>query len=304
MSQTPVTILGGYLGAGKTTLVNHLLRHAGGRRIAVLVNDFGAVPIDADLIESDEGGLLSLAGGCVCCSYGDDLVRALIDLGTRTPAPDHVVIETSGVALPGAVARSLTLLFAFRLDAIVVLADAVTTAERLDDPYMGDTLARQFDAADVIVVNKADLVDAVMRDALVERLSTSFYAARIIATTRGAIVPEVLLGVDLARPRGRAVAGGDGLPHASLCLYLTGTADLRVLADELLAAGLVRAKGFIRATDGGWLAVHLAGRRVTFDASPADIEEPQRLVCIAARPTIDPQAIEAALTRAGLTPLT
>ena len=73
----PVTVLGGYLGAGKTTVLNHLLRHAGGRGIAVLVNDFGEIAIDAALIESREGDVLALAGGCVCCSIGGDLVRAL-----------------------------------------------------------------------------------------------------------------------------------------------------------------------------------------------------------------------------------
>ena len=102
----PVTVIGGYLGAGKTTLVNHLLRHAGGRRIAVLVNDFGALPIDADLIEARDGDLLAIAGGCVCCSYGSDLMDALAALLERSPRPDHLVIETSGVALPGSVARS------------------------------------------------------------------------------------------------------------------------------------------------------------------------------------------------------
>lgn len=71
----PVTVIGGYLGAGKTTLVNHLLRHAGGRRLAVLVNDFGALPIDADLIEGADGAVLAIAGGCVCCAYGSDLIE-------------------------------------------------------------------------------------------------------------------------------------------------------------------------------------------------------------------------------------
>jgi G3E family GTPase len=100
----PVTVLGGYLGAGKTTLVNHVLRHSGGRRIAVLINDFGALPIDADLIEGSDGGVISIAGGCVCCSYGDDLVTALQAMTTRVPAPAHILIETSGVALPDAIA--------------------------------------------------------------------------------------------------------------------------------------------------------------------------------------------------------
>jgi hypothetical protein len=90
----PTLILGGYLGAGKTTLVNHLLRHANGRRIAVMVNDFGELTIDADLIEGADGKVLALAGGCVCCSFGSDLVGALQDVSRRDPPPDLILIET------------------------------------------------------------------------------------------------------------------------------------------------------------------------------------------------------------------
>ena len=87
----PVTVVGGYLGAGKTSLVNHLLRNAGGRRIAVLVNEFGALPIDADLIEGDAGdGFISIAGGCICCSYGSDLMDALMRLPRLESPPEHV----------------------------------------------------------------------------------------------------------------------------------------------------------------------------------------------------------------------
>ncbi|MBL8673866.1 MAG: GTP-binding protein, partial [Rhodospirillales bacterium] len=91
----PVTVIGGYLGAGKTTLVNHLLRHAGGRRIAVMVNDFGALAVDADLIEAERGDVLDIAGGCVCCSYGSDLMAALMELPRRRPDLDHVALEAS-----------------------------------------------------------------------------------------------------------------------------------------------------------------------------------------------------------------
>ena len=106
----PVTLIGGYLGAGKTTLVNHLLRTADGLRLAVLVNEFGALPIDAELIEARGEKVISIAGGCVCCSYGSDLMAALMDLEEIAGDIDHVLIETSGVALPGQVARSVGLL--------------------------------------------------------------------------------------------------------------------------------------------------------------------------------------------------
>jgi len=92
----PVTIVGGYLGSGKTTLVNHLLRNANGVRIAVMVNDFGELPIDADLIEAQDGDVISLSGGCICCSYGDDLSLSLQKLRAQPTLPDHIVIEASG----------------------------------------------------------------------------------------------------------------------------------------------------------------------------------------------------------------
>ena len=91
----PVTVIGGYLGAGKTTLVNRLLRHAG-RRIAVAVNDFGALPIDQDLIEGADGDVLTLAGGCVCCSIGDDFLGGLAALAQRTNI-DHVLEEADAI---------------------------------------------------------------------------------------------------------------------------------------------------------------------------------------------------------------
>ncbi|MCW5737923.1 MAG: GTP-binding protein, partial [Enhydrobacter sp.] len=106
----PVTLIGGYLGAGKTTLVNGLLRAADGRKLCVLVNDFGSVPIDRDLIVAAGGDTLELSGGCVCCEYGSDLIATLADLPARQPQAERVLLETSGVALPDQVAAALSLL--------------------------------------------------------------------------------------------------------------------------------------------------------------------------------------------------
>ena len=170
----PVTVIGGYLGAGKTTLVNHLLRHAGGTRIAVLVNDFGELPIDADLIESKHDDVIGIAGGCVCCEIGSDLVDALRTLAARDPPPQQVLVETSGVALPGAVAGAVGLLPAYRLDATVVLADAETVRERAADRYLGDTVTRQLAEADIVVLNKADLpVEQTIKFRMVLNLRTA-----------------------------------------------------------------------------------------------------------------------------------
>ena len=85
----PITVVGGYLGAGKTTLINHLLRYSEGRRLAILVNEFGELSIDEDLIEAEEAGLISISGGCVCCSFGDDLTGALMDLQNSFCPPQN-----------------------------------------------------------------------------------------------------------------------------------------------------------------------------------------------------------------------
>src|SRR5262249_48955251 len=139
----PVTLIGGYLGAGKTTLVNHLLRCSGGRKLAVLVNEFGDLPIDGDLIEAREENLITIAGGCICCSFGSDLVAALMALRTRAPAIDHIIIETSGIALPGSVVQATALLPHLSIDGVIVIADSETIEERSHDRYMSDTGFRQ-----------------------------------------------------------------------------------------------------------------------------------------------------------------
>lgn len=300
-ARLPVTILGGYLGAGKTTLVNQLLRHADGRRIAVLVNDFGTLAIDADLILSQDGGVLSLAGGCVCCSFGDDLVSALIDLAKRAPRPDHVLIETSGVALPGAVARSLNLLFDYVLDAIIVMADVETTSARLADPYLGDTLQRQFADADLIVLNKCDLAPAEAIATLNVHLREAYPLARLIETAHGQLSPDVALGLaDENTPRRRYGGVAHSLAsHDHASLRFDGKIDVAALAEGLARLDLVRAKGFVIDRRGTWHAIQLAGRRTTLSPPPVDLSGPARLVCIAHNHAVDRAALEALLLRCG-----
>ena len=118
----PVTIISGYLGSGKTTLVNHLLRHSDGRRIVVLVNDFGELPIDADLIISADGDTINLANGCACCSMGGDLFNALVDVLDRSPPPQYLLIEASGVADPARIANIARAEPDLRLDEVDAMA--------------------------------------------------------------------------------------------------------------------------------------------------------------------------------------
>lgn len=122
----PVTLISGYLGAGKTTLVNHVLRNTNGRKFLVMVNDFGELPIDADLIESDDGDTITLANGCICCSMNGDLAGAFIDLLNRDPLPDHLLIEASGVAEPNRIANLARAEPDLSLHGIIVLRTALT----------------------------------------------------------------------------------------------------------------------------------------------------------------------------------
>ena len=153
----PVTVLTGFLGAGKTTLLNHLLRADHGRRIAVMVNDFGEINIDAELVVGVEEDLLSLANGCVCCQVRDDLVESLTALLDRADEPDHIVLEASGVADPMSLAVTFTQeVFSerLRLDGVIALVDAASFLEHED---LQEHKLRQVVCADLVVLNKVDL---------------------------------------------------------------------------------------------------------------------------------------------------
>ncbi len=257
----PVVVLGGWLGSGKTTLVNHLLRHAGGRRVAVLVNDFGEVSIDADLIEGAAEGVLALAGGCVCCSFGADLVGTL----ARAVAlrPDVVLLECSGVGLPRAVARSAALVAGARVDGVVVVADAVGVREQSADAYVGDVVRQQLQEADLLLLNKADRVD----DSALEDLQRWLGGfAPVLATKHAQVDPAVVLGVQ-SRPGGNAfVARPMPRPAAarfdSTAITVAQPVDVERLAARLAAQpGLLRAKGVLRGADGRPCVLHVVGRR-------------------------------------------
>ena len=300
----PVTVVGGYLGAGKTTLVNHLLRTAGGLRIAILVNDFGALPIDADLIEAQDEDLISIAGGCICCSFGSDLMDALVKISKRVPAPDHVVIETSGVALPGSVARSVALIAAYSIAGVVVLADGETVVARAADRYMGDTITRQLAEADLVILNKADLVASAQLEGLRHWIAKSAPQARLIEAARGEVPVNVMLGVGYSqaamKSTGLLVSGvlkpvEDASTHYESASFAVPRAvDTAQLAQALANpdCGLIRAKGVLRDIDGTLKALQVVGARfeVTTFAGQAD----PGIVCIGLRGNMNRAAIERA----------
>ena len=292
----PLTIIGGYLGSGKTTLVNHLLRHADGLRLAVLVNEFGDLPIDADLIEADDGNMISIAGGCVCCSFGDDLTQALTDLAKLDPAPDHVLLETSGVALPGAIAASLIFTQGYSHDATILLANAETIRAQAGDTYVGDTIDRQLKDADLIVLNKTDLVSEQAQAEIRAWLAETYGQAEILPAQNGRLPPDVLLQSYLGRSRSTP-SGDTHQPDLfeTMTLPVEQPLDVESLARDLASAelALARAKGFLRTHDGEVVTLQLVGRRWSIGPAPSGVT--LGLVLIGARAQFDRDAVQAIL---------
>ena len=198
----PVTILTGFLGAGKTTLLNHLLHGDHGKRIAVLVNDFGAVNIDAQLIMGvGEDDTVNLSNGCICCTIRDDLYRAALQLCKRPEPPEYILVEPSGVSDPLAVAHTFmhTALSRYvRLEAVVTVVDA---EQYWAIPQENKVLALdQIGTADIVVLNKIDLVTLSEQAAIEERIRYISPRSRILATQHGQVPVGVVLGTELQEP--------------------------------------------------------------------------------------------------------
>jgi G3E family GTPase len=289
----PVTLIGGYLGAGKTTLVNHLLRHADGRRLAVLVNEFGDLPIDGDLIEARDDKLINIAGGCICCSFGSDLVAALLAIRQRADL-DQIVIETSGVALPGSVVQAMALLPGLEIDGVIVVADAETIEQRSHDRYMSDTVLRQLADADLVLLNKIDLVTKQEVRRLTSWLAEQAPRARIVPVQNARVPCEIALGLrtDRRGPRGSA-RPHDTSRYESFSIESAEPFDVDRLAQRLSdpRLGLLRAKGFVRDRLGQLQALQVVGSRVSVSPAPASSDGTPGLVFIGLIGQLDREAI-------------
>lgn len=191
----PVTVLTGFLGAGKTTLLNRILNGDHGLRVAVLVNDFGAINIDADLVVGVESGgdIISLANGCVCCSIRDDLLAAVFSVMERAPRPDYILLEASGVAEPSGIAATFLdgrLRDRIRLDSIMCVMDA---SQIFAAPEMMELKLRQIAFADMLILNKADLVGREDIARVRAWLDDHFHRYRLVEASRGNVPLEILL---------------------------------------------------------------------------------------------------------------
>ncbi len=283
----PLTVIGGYLGAGKTTLINHVLRQPGGRRIAVVVNDFGSIGIDAALLgpaTSGAGRIISLPNGCVCCTVGSGLQEALTSLLDLDPTPDHVIVEVSGVADPASAAAWATVP-PFEPAGVVVLAAADSVRTMAKDRYVGGEVARQLERADLIVVTKSDLCEPTDLSAVEWWLDDVTGGMPRVSADHGAVPLDVVLGVEPhPRPIGqRPVDLGE---HASQYVTWEWTFERSVGRSELEAfltaapAGVLRLKGFVTLDDGSSVVVHRVGRRSTIASTTVTFEPPGVLVAV------------------------
>jgi G3E family GTPase len=270
MRRLPFTVIGGFLGAGKTTLLNRLLRATGGRRFAVLVNDFGAVDIDSRLVVTHGGDTISLANGCICCSIGDSLVLALLRVLEKADTVDHVVVEASGVADPARIAELAMIEPMLERDGVLVLADAASVRERAADRYVGDTVQRQLDGADLLILNKADLVAAVQLAEITAwlRSRSRSAGARIVPAVHAEVPIEALFGLaPTDAPGTQASAETPSAPPIRRWSMTTrGLVDRAALLAALgaLPASVLRAKGILRLTDAPLQrgVVHMVGQRI------------------------------------------
>ncbi len=324
-ARIPCTIVTGFLGAGKTTLIRHLLENAGGRRLAVIVNEFGDVGIDAEILRGcgipacDEADIVELANGCLCCTVADDFVPAVDALLARTPPPDHILIETSGLALPKPLVQAFhwpAIRNRVTVDGVVAVVDGAALAEGRvaadldalaaqraadqaldhDDP-VEEVFDDQLACADLVILTKADLLDEAglaRARAAVERALPR--AVGIVTSAAGRVDPAVLLGLgigteaDIAnRPtRHDAEEGHDHDDFDSIVLdlpELAAPADLAARITRLCARpDVLRAKGFAAIAGKPMrLLVQAVGPRVShhFDRSWGEAEPRRgRLVVI------------------------
>ena len=193
-SPVPFTVIGGFLGAGKTSLLNHLLAQSSGIRCAVLVNDFGDLNIDESLISSHEGQTISLANGCVCCSISNDFNRTMINLVKRIEEFDQVVVEASGVSEPDRIMDIARLDPELSPSGIVVLVDAAEVQNRSTDRYISNTVLKQLQTAELLIVNKIDLVSEEKLAELEAWLEDVSPAAVRLNTTRGVVPVQMIFG--------------------------------------------------------------------------------------------------------------
>lgn len=305
-AKIPATVITGFLGAGKTTLIRHLLQNAGGRRIALVVNEFGDVGVDGELLRAcgdiacREEDIVELANGCICCTVADDFLPTMTRLIERAAPPDHIVIETSGLALPQPLVRAFTwpeVRHRVTVDGVVTVVDSAAVAEgrfaadevaveaqrRADaaldhDSPLHELFEDQLACADMVLLNKADLVDAATLARIEGELRGEVRpAVRFVRSAGGRIDAAVLLGLaagaedDLAARRSHHEAGGgEDHDHDDFESFVVSCGAFASRAELVARIGaatqahdILRLKGFAAVGDSdSRLAVQAVGPRI------------------------------------------
>ncbi|HEX9524817.1 MAG TPA: GTP-binding protein [Reyranella sp.] len=284
----PVTLVTGFLGSGKTTLVNHILSNRQDVRAAVLVNELGDIGIDNDLIVAAEDGMIELNNGCICCSTNNDLIDSVVRVLGRPEPVDHIIVETTGVADPLPVALTFQrpeFRDTLRLDAIIAVADAEQFSLDLFD---GIAPRNQLRHADAILLNKCDRAGAERLGTVEEKIRSLNAEARLVRTTRSAVPLPLILDVDLFRPRHTGHQHGQGHLHDDGFVSLSFESDrpfsvgrFQAFLDTGRPAGLFRGKGFLWLAETGKRYVfHLVGERFTLEEDERGVAGTNRLVLI------------------------
>ncbi len=292
----PVTIVCGFLGAGKTTLLQRILADPQGIRYGVLLNDFGAVNIDASLLVEAAPDQVALSNGCICCSIRGDLAAALETLLARTPAPERILIETSGVSRPLPVADAIAgapFHGRAKLDAIFCLVDAGGFGD-LD--YAATELAiDQALGADMVILNKTDIASPAQISATEATLRAASPRIRLLATSQADLPRDLLFAAHNERephPHAHVHDHGEEFEawhwRSSQPIH---EAPFRA-AVRKLPPGIVRAKGVVQITGAnGRLVFHLVGKRTEFAHEPHTPPSETAVVAIGRRGSFDPAAL-------------
>lgn len=279
----PLSVIGGFLGTGKTTLLNQLLNNRSGIRFAVLVNDFGDIVVDGDLIADHDGQSINFANGCVCCSLGNDLLVTLTQLLQRDAPPEQILVEASGVADPRTIADFAALDSDLFRDLVIVLVDAQTLRQRAADDRLSNTVTRQIAAADLIIMNKCDLVDDAARRATRQWLQAQRGDIPIIETMHAQVPFDVLSAVAPSAVAAKTTSAHDhGRNHTELfhseTFAMAEPVDLTALRQSLeaLPTSILRVKGFVpvQGRDVPFFLVQLSGREI--EIAPWQGEVPAR----------------------------
>lgn len=316
----PVTVISGFLGAGKTTLLNHILNSDTGLRMAVMVNDFGAINIDRDLIVSETQTMVSLANGCICCTVESDLIAQLSQLlSLKENRPEYILIEASGVSNPSKIAATLRYP-QFRDQLVIDSVLTVVDAEQFTslDGDLAQLAMEQLDIADIVVLNKCDLASPTQIEMLRQRWL--YPGVRLLEAKFGKVPLELVLGVGRFTPArldtNHAFDGSGSEEHSCdehcdhvdhskqfeswswTCRQPLSLAALRQTL-AALPASIYRVKGFCQLADlpQRRAVLHLVGSRSELQpGAPWGESEPAtRLVLIGTRGGLDRSALQQAL---------